>query len=326
MHPQPSLTSSRFLSVVSFTRFLRRDRRQIIKTPSVPPSRHLGRIFALALLMLACELSRAEARRIVSTSPSITEALFAMGLGPRVVGVSNFCDYPQEVHGLPKVGTYLRPDPELIARLKPDLVLVHKLPNELTDRLAALHIPFAEVDRGTLEGSYTEIRQIGRAAGVEIQAEKLVASLQTSLASIHRRTAGHRPPTVIFIVGREPGSLSNLVVVGHDFFLNDLIDVAGGKNLMASSTVSAYPRIGMETILRLDPDVIVDMGNMGGNAEEREKQAIASKALWQQAPRVRAVREGRVFCLTSSAFLVPGPRSPEAAEMLFSILHGGSPK
>src|SRR5262249_9654 len=163
-----------------------------------------------------------------------------------------------------------------------------------------LHIPFAEVDRGTLEVSYTQIRQIGRATGAEIQAEKLVASLQMKLASIHSRSAGQHPPTVIFIVAHTPRSLSNLAVFSHDSFLNDLIDVAGGKTAMASSAVSAYPRIGLETVLRLDPDVIIDMGNMGGNAEEREKQAITGKSLWQQARRVRAVREGRVFYLTSN--------------------------
>jgi iron complex transport system substrate-binding protein len=125
----------------------------------------------LLLLVLACLLTTASAlavpERIVSTSPSITEALFALGLGPHVVGVSNYCEYPPQVKDLPKVGTYLRPYAESIARLKPDLVIVHKLPNDLTNRLAALHIAYAEVDRGGLTDAYTEIRQIGDATGAK---------------------------------------------------------------------------------------------------------------------------------------------------------------
>src|ERR1700723_654648 len=97
------------------------------------PRRLWGRLKLLPVI-LACLLAGpntpAAPERIVSTSPSITEVLFALGLGPHVVGVSNYCEYPPQVKDLPKVGTYLRPDAESIARLKPDLVIVHKLPNE----------------------------------------------------------------------------------------------------------------------------------------------------------------------------------------------------
>ena len=286
------------------------------------PSRFLVILLFCVFAPSLAQSAHTQPQRIVSTSPSITEDLFALGLGSRVVGVSNYCEYPQEVRDLPKVGTFLRPDPELIARLRPDLVIVHKLANELANRLTALHIPFAEVDRGTLQSSYTEIQQIGRATGAEERAAKLVANMETRLKRIRAQVAGRRPPTVVFVVGREPGTLSNLVVVGRDAFLNELIDVAGGKNVMASDSLPAYPHISLETILRLDPDVIIDMGDMGAKAEERKERALISQALWRQVPRLNAVRQGRVFCPTSTAFLVPGPRSPEAAEILLSILHG----
>src|SRR5689334_16231395 len=82
-----------------------------------------------------------EPRRIVSTSPSITETLFALGLGDRVIGVSQYCRYPPEVTKLPKVGTFLAPDAERIAALRPDLVVIHETGNGVDRRLAALHIP-----------------------------------------------------------------------------------------------------------------------------------------------------------------------------------------
>jgi iron complex transport system substrate-binding protein len=281
--------------------------------------------------VLGCLLAGASAfaqpERIVSTSPSITEALFALGLGPHVVGVSNYCEYPPQVKDLPKVGTYLRPDAERIARLKPDLVIVHKLSNELTNRLTALHIPYAEVGRsGGLTEAYEEIRQIGEATGRKEQAEKLIASMHARLDQIRAQTTGKKKPSVMFVIGRDPGTLTNLIVVGRDNFLNELIAVAGGVNVIAEQSSQAYPRISLETILRNQPDVLIDMGDMGTGPEERERKAKESLALWDALPDLSAVKQGQVHCLTSTAFVVPGPRSVEATEILFAILQGKKPE
>ena len=280
------------------------------------------------LLFFAVGVCRGQTQpqRIVSTSPSITEALFALGLGPRVVGVSNYCEYPASVLSLPKVGTYLQPDPELIARLQPDLVIVHKLPNQLTNRLAALHITFAEVDHGALQDTYSEIQQVGHAAGADAKALELVSHLKERMNQIYQQSEGASRPGVIFVIGRTPGALTNLVVVGHDLFLDELIHTAGGRNLMSEQSQSAYPRISLETIMRLNPDVIIDMGEMGTSLEERQKKVESSQALWREVPYLKAVRKGRVYSISSTAFVVPGPRVTEAAEELFTILQGHKPQ
>jgi iron complex transport system substrate-binding protein len=292
------------------------------------PLRRSGPTFirAVVVLLLATTSAHAEPRRIVSTSPSITEALFALGLGSHVVGVSNYCEYPPEVKSLPKVGTFLSPDPELIARLKPDLVIVHKLPNALTNRLTALHISYAEVEGGGLTDAYLEIQQIGDAAGVKERAEKLVAAMRSRLDRLRTQTAGKKRPSVIFVIGRDPGTLSNLIAVGQDGFLNDLIDVDGGVNVIARDSTQPYPHISLETILRDHPDVLIDMGDMGDSPEERQRQATENRALWNAVANLSAAQTGRVYCLTSTAFVVPGPRITEAAEILFSILQGKNPE
>src|SRR5687768_6582781 len=152
--------------------------------------------------------------RIVSTSPSITETLFALGLGDRVVGVSEFCRFPVEVASLPKLGPFLTPDPERIAALRPDLVILHSIPNGIDRRLIALKIPFAVVQRGTMDSVMASIRIVGAAAGVSARSDALVTDLARRLDRLRQSAPPGSRPSVLFIIGRRPGMLADLVAVG----------------------------------------------------------------------------------------------------------------
>ena len=266
-------------------------------------------------------LGAAPPSRIVSTSPSITETLFALGLGDRVVGVSTFCRFPPAVEALPKIGTFLRPDAELIARLGPDLVVIHPGPSGIEQRLSALRIPFVTVDRGRLSGVYSSIRTIAAAAGVPDSATTLVARLESRLKRVRDTVAGRVPQRVLLIIGRRAGTLTDLIAVGRDSYLTDLLTMAGGVNVLADDGLPEYPRISMETVIRLAPDVIIDAGDMGDAAEERRTRQVTTEALWKKHP-LAASRAGRVHAVTSDAFVVPGPRVVEAAETMVSWLHG----
>ena len=146
------------------------------------------------------------APRIVSTSPSITEVLFALGLGPQVVGVSSFCRYPAEAAALPKVGTFLRPNAELIARLRPGLAIVNSGANDVPRQLSVLGIRSITVsDARTVPGIYTMIRSVGTAAGVAGRAEQLVTDIQRRLDRV-RAGAVTTPRKVLVVVGRTPGT------------------------------------------------------------------------------------------------------------------------
>src|SRR5580658_3055131 len=136
-------------------------------------------IFALVLAFGA----RAQPLRIVSTFPSVTETLFALGVGDRMVGVSTYCRYPPAVLSLPKVGTYSKPDPEKIALLRPDLVIIQRSANALADRLSALGIHYLEVGMGSLEEVYSMIRDIGIAIGAPANAEKLNGDIRSHFDS-----------------------------------------------------------------------------------------------------------------------------------------------
>ena len=271
------------------------------------------------MCLCAAPVEAADPARIVSTSPSITETLFALGLGDRVVGVSTYCRYPQAALRLPKVGTLLRPDAELIARLRPDLVIVHAGPHTVPQQLSALGIASITVDRGTLAGVYSSIRAIGAAAGVADRAARLVAELEARLAAVQRAALTRSSRKVLVIVGRQPGTLADLIAVGRGSYLNDLVTIAGGVNVLDDPRLPEYPRISMETVIRLDPDVIVDAGDMGETEEEHRRRQPTTERLWRQQLHVRAAQAGAVHAVTSDAFVVPGPRVVEAAETLAAL-------
>jgi iron complex transport system substrate-binding protein len=260
--------------------------------------------------------------RLVSTSPSITETLFAMGLGDRVVGVSSYCRFPPEVATLPKVGAFLSPDAEVIARLKPDLVFVHTGPNMAAAQLTALRIPTAVIDRGSLPTIFSTIRQIGAAAGVPDRADKLIATINSRLAGVRMAVAARAPRTVLIIVGRQTGTLSDIIAVGHSSYLNEVTAIAGGRNALPRSVKPEYPRISMETVISLSPDVIIDIGEMGESPSDSDRRRQITESLWKRQTLVKAAREGRVFVTTDEAFTVPGPRIVSVAETMAGWFHG----
>jgi iron complex transport system substrate-binding protein len=273
-----------------------------------------------ALVLQMASVRAAAPARIVSTSPSITEALFALGLGDRVVGVSAFCRFPPEVLKLPKVGTFLKPDAELIAGLQPDLVVVHELSTGIDRKLRSLHIPFVVVDRGTLASVFSSIRQIAAGAGVAARGDLLVADIERRLQTVRRAGASAPHPRVLFIIGRNPGTLTDLVAVGPGSYINDLIEIAGGKNVLAIGGQPEYPRISMETVLRLDPDVIVDTVDMGETEAERRLRQPINERLWSAYGTLTAVRTRRLHAATTDALVVPGPRVVDAAEWVAALL------
>jgi iron complex transport system substrate-binding protein len=268
---------------------------------------------AIAFLLFLASLCQAGVQRIVSTAPSITETLFAMGLGPRVVGVTIYCKYPPEVLKLPKIGTFLKPDTETIVALHPDLVVVEKNLNRLPEQLAQLHMRHIEFESLNLETIYAGIREVGKAADATAAADRLIHELQSGFQEIRQRTSGLPKPTVALLVGHTGNHLEGLIAGATHSYFSDLIDAAGGTNIFSDSSVP-YPTVSLEEILSRNPDFILELSGEG-----RAKQEEIVK-LWKEQS-LRAVASGRVYPLPAELFLVPGPRVVEAVQMLAHILH-----
>jgi len=283
----------------------------------------ISRRFAVLLLAVspAGRVANCQPQRIISTAPSVTEILYAMGLGDRVAAVTTFCHYPPEARKKPKIGDYVNPNLEMMLSLKPDLVIVQTNPARLAERLQALHLRVLEVDQQNIEAIYKSIRTIGDAAGVPGNSARLIESMRGGLDAVRTRAARLKKARVMFVIGRLPGRIDGLAVVGNASFLNEVIEIAGGENVFRDA-MAAYPRVSLEEVIARSPDVILDMGDMAdtvGVTEEHKREVVG---LWRErAVTVSAVKQHRVFAIASDIYVVPGPRVVDAAQEIFSILH-----
>jgi iron complex transport system substrate-binding protein len=249
-------------------------------------------------------------QRVVSLAPSITEILFALGAGPRVVGVTQFSNYPAEAARLPKVGSYVNLSLEKILALRPDLAIGIRdgNPKAVIDRLAELGVPCYIVDPASLDGVITTVRNIGRAVGREQAAEKIAAQMASRIREVERRVAGLARPRVFYQIGVEP-----IVSAGRGTFPNILIETAGGKNVAAG--MAAYPQLNVEQVLVARPEIIIV------TSMTREYDFERVKAFWGRWPDLPAVARARIYVVDSDLMDRPSPRIVEGLETLAALFH-----
>jgi len=273
----------------------------------------------LVFLLILCLPLAGAPQRIVSTAPSITEMLFALGLGDRVVGVTNYCQYPPEVSTRPRIGTYLQPNVERILELRPDLVIIPKTPLHTRTQYDAVKLKTLEVKYDSIADIEHSIRDISVAAGVPESGTRLNQKIRDGLQAVAARAPIKRP-SVLFIVGRTPGALDGLVTVGTNSYLDEVIKISGGKNIF-EGTSQSYFRISMEEVLSRGPEIIIDMGDMGEARPVTPEYRQSVLKLWSRFPSIPAVRSVQVHPVSSPVFVVHGPRVVELAEILSKLIH-----
>jgi iron complex transport system substrate-binding protein len=258
----------------------------------------------MLLLMLLVALAP---HRIVSVAPSITEILFALGVGNQIVGVTTYCNYPEAAKTKPKVGGYTTPSLEAILALRPDQVIMMKNRPDVAQKLRQTGIDVAELQTENLAGIYESIRVISEKIGVPERGRSLTQSIRAELQNVAKNATGPKAK-VLFIVGRRPGAVADLIGVGRGSYLNELIGLAGAENVLSDADVP-YPRINMEEVIRRDPDIIIDMGH---NQMVTDSQKQAVKQLWKNFSFLRAVQREAVFPISADYFVTPGPRVVQA--------------
>jgi iron complex transport system substrate-binding protein len=260
---------------------------------------------------------RAPVRRIVSLVPAVTEMLFAIGAGPRVVGVSNYDSFPDAVRLLPRVGALLDPDTERILALRPDLVVTYASQADLRARFERAGIRTFTYRHAGLDGVFDSLREIGEVAGGAAEAGRLAQSLRAGMAAVRSRVAGRPRPRTLLVFERQPKTLRNMYVSGGIGFIHDMLVAAGGANVFADVRAeSAQPS--HEAVLARAPEVILEV-RAAGLLEPRDLDA--DRAVWKTLPSLPAVRSGRVHFLVGEHMVVPGPRFVQGIEALARTLH-----
>lgn len=275
-------------------------------------------VLALILLgIVGCRKPPAPAKtdggaavRVVSLSPSTTETLFVIGAGDRVVGRSRYCDWPAEATKLPEIGGYVDPSFEAILALRPDLVTGARGPagaamsERLDARGIATFLPqtesFAQID--------TMILGLGDRTGHAKEAKATVDALDAHVAAIEKAVAARPRVRVLLVFGLQPIS-----VAGPAGFAEEMIRRAGGTNVVSEG--GGYPTLGVERVITLDPDVVVNAAMAEAHGNERINKETPG---WKH---VRAVVEGRVVPLTDESVLRPGPRIGDGLAALARALH-----
>jgi iron complex transport system substrate-binding protein len=270
-------------------------------------------VLVVATSALACSRTKGAAsvaKRVVSLSPSTTETMFAIGAGSALVGRSRYCDFPPVALKLPEVGGYVDPSFEAIVTLAPDLVVGARGPGgtALTDKLAARGVATYFPETESFEAIDGMILGLGARTGHDADARRSVEDIRAHVAAVEASVAGKARPRVLLVFGLEP-----IVAAGPSTFADEMIRRAGGANAVAEG--GGYPTLGMERVLALDPDIVLDAAMAeahGGERITRDAPGWAS---------LRAVKGSRVVPLADETVLRPGPRVALGLAVVARAIH-----
>jgi iron complex transport system substrate-binding protein len=251
-------------------------------------------------------------RRIVSLAPSVTEILFAVGLDAEVVGVTAFCDFPPPAKAKPKIGA-ATPNLEAVLGLKPDLVVGNKdfiRPDALA-KLEQLRVPVFILAPKSVEDILLHIGTVGRLVGHDKEARAVVQGFRDRLNELRHRMASTRPVRVFYVVNSDP-----LISVGSGSFIHQLLELAGGENIVGRAS-TPYPKVSLEEVIRRDPEVIIFPVGTSEGIPEAEQQR------WRKWTSLSAVAQNRLHQIRGDLVNRSGPRVIEGIEELAKIFHPG---
>ena len=271
--------------------------------------RLIGLFFFIALPSSSDAASVGFSRRIVSLAPSLTETVFALGFGDRLVGVTNHCDYPAEAKNLPKVGDFMSPSLEVIAAQRPDLVIgvVGAIDPAKAREMERLGLNVALLSLSTVSEILSSFKRIAALLGDAEAGERLVRKLTLQFDKVTNRVAHTPRRSTLMVVGLRP-----LVAVGGKNFLDELITLAGGANI-ARNAPQPWLNLPDEYVVAKAPQIIIEAG-MGSDT-------AAPARHWSDLKSIPAVKERRVYTYNSDKILRPGPRIGDGLEELARLIH-----
>ncbi len=252
-------------------------------------------------------------QRIVSHVPGITEILFALGLGERVAGVSDFCNYPEEAKLKEKVGGYFDPSVEKIVALEPDLVLTDGYVDYLMVQLEQLGIPYLVLQPQDIDGILKNIELVGRATGVEKRAEEIIADFEARMQRVIEKVKDAPRPRVFYTFATI--DLSNPWTAGPGSFVDSLIALAGGENIGAKAS-APWVQFSIEELVNSDPEIIIVDASHGSAVTPIEE--LKAQPAWRE---ITAIKENRIYRIDGDLVNRSGPRIIQGLEEMARMIH-----
>jgi iron complex transport system substrate-binding protein len=281
-------------------------------------------IFVVALMAVKPESTSSIGRvgspqRIVSLAPNITEILFSLGVGEKVVGVSNYCDFPSEALALPKVGGFVNPNIEMIVSLQADLVILPAKQHRTITQLQHLNIPTLTVRSATLVDIKEAIIAIGQRTFRQPQAKVLLDTFNKKISYITNKISNLSRPIVMISLGNSTSSeqINTVYIAGQNDFYNDLITLAGGTNAYKDTRLNV-PSLSVEGIIQLNPDIIIDIYP---EADDHTANLQHVLQRWQSLKHINAVNNNRIYIIEESYATIPGPRVILLLEQFARLIH-----
>ncbi|PIQ98816.1 MAG: hypothetical protein COV66_13000 [Nitrospinae bacterium CG11_big_fil_rev_8_21_14_0_20_45_15] len=258
-------------------------------------------------------------QRIITSTPSATEILFAIGAGDRVVAVTDFCSYPPEACKLPSIGGLLNPSVESWITLRPDLIIYQGGNNRLASNARNLNIETLSVPLDNLKDIYSAIKKLGDLTGQQKEAEQLSAKIQSQLNEFKNALKNVHSKSVLLLLGDSNDPRRDLYAVGKGTFLDELLTLAGGENILPP-TAARYPKVTKEFIIKVSPEIIIEAGPKSRLSPEEQQERIVA---WSRFPGIRAVQTKSIFFIGDDYVLLPGPRLTQTVERFGQVIHPG---
>ena len=247
--------------------------------------------------------------RIITLAPALTEIVYALGSGKQIIGNTKFCKYPNESKNIKKIGGFLDMNIEMILKLKPDLIICYP---EHRNNLKILNgkIELLEVKHINISDILGSISIIGKRINKIIESESLIKNIKTKLHDKNK----FKKKNVLLIADRDPHRLKSMYIIGKKGFLNEILNLSGGKNAYQGNV--PYPSISIESIVSMNPDIIIEFSFL---IDELKKENILKE--WNKYSMINAVKTKNIFFVKGDFWQKPGPRIINIAKELKRIIN-----
>lgn len=236
--------------------------------------------------------------RIVSLNPSNTEIVFALGAGDKLVGITSFCDYPQDTHDIEKIGDFEGPNVELLKKVQPDVILAGVyLQEDIAIAIEGLGVPVITTEASNFDGIYDSIGLIGKIVGKEEKAEIIISQMHEAIDRVKGKTKNREKARIFYIAWADP-----LITTGSDTFVDDVISITGAENI--AKGIVGWTHYSTEELLRQNPDILIVAWH--ANNEGISKEDIMTDPILSN---LDCVKKGRIYIMSDDNLISrPGPR------------------